>query len=435
MPDRRSRSRERRTRTTQSSAPLRSHPRSDRGRTERERPRRAASREMAPPSRNRGGRTPERARGGRTPERARGGRTPERARGGRTPERTRGGRSPERTRGGRSPERTRGGSREEYKPYTASGETRRRSPEREDRTRFERTARAPERPSTREVSAPKDTTRVFIGNLSSKAGRSDLQRFFEKTALSGTCRLSMKDGYAVAEFSSKKDAEKAVQTNGSTYLGRELHVSYTYEGLWKAHKDEDVEDQVEQLADEENELEEDDRADHGCSELEQEDEEGYDEPDEFENDLPGEGANEEEAHGKHEGVEHRHGRSMSRGRAPRGRGAEQGQGNDGHLKDKVARLEQLLRDRDCEIRRLKTSLARFQDEPDRNEPDRRSRRREITKASSRERPREERVARDAKRSAVRSRSRRREGTRGRTKHSASRGRGVYDRRCVDARAR
>jgi len=75
-------------------------------------------------------------------------------------------------------------------------------------------------------------TQLFIGNLPSDAKCGDMQRFFERMALSDAVRVTIRDGYAVADFASKCDAEIALNANGAEYLGRELHVAPSLEELF-----------------------------------------------------------------------------------------------------------------------------------------------------------------------------------------------------------
>eukprot|EP00397_Hematodinium_sp_SG-2012_P028824 GEMP01030388.1.p1 GENE.GEMP01030388.1~~GEMP01030388.1.p1 ORF type:complete len:502 (+),score=127.78 GEMP01030388.1:168-1673(+) len=313
-----------------------------------------------------------------------------------------------------------------YKPYKAALPA---SAENRTSGEYPKRALAPRsstsgrmRPVVREVSAPQAETRVFVGNLSSQARREDLQRFFEKTALAGVVRLTMKDGYALAEFSSKKDADCAVKMNGAEYLGKELHVSYTYDGLWRktfppkeskdgqeddAHKEKSVEDYGQSERDGSAHDSEHDVEDEGRKpedDIDEDEEEGYDEPEEHENEdvLPGEN-DADGAAVKHERDEAKHDRNLPDDGSSR-RNNDAKSGNDGgatdmtQMMERMSRLENQVLLRDCEIRRLKTSLDRFEGQSPQEKADshRRGSRQEV---SSKPSGRDERTPREGKVSA------------------------------------
>eukprot|EP00397_Hematodinium_sp_SG-2012_P031969 GEMP01033994.1.p1 GENE.GEMP01033994.1~~GEMP01033994.1.p1 ORF type:complete len:459 (+),score=126.80 GEMP01033994.1:168-1544(+) len=310
-----------------------------------------------------------------------------------------------------------------YKPYKAALPA---SAENRTSGEYPKRALAPRsstsgrmRPVVREVSAPQAETRVFVGNLSSQARREDLQRFFEKTALAGVVRLTMKDGYALAEFSSKKDADCAVKMNGAEYLGKELHVSYTYDGLWRktfppkeskdgqeddAHKEKSVEDYGQSERDGSAHDSEHDVEDEGRKpedDIDEDEEEGYDEPEEHENEdvLPGEN-DADGAAVKHERDEAKHDRNLPDDGSSR-RNNDAKSGNDGgatdmtQMMERMSRLENQVLLRDCEIRRLKTSLDRFEGQSPQEKADshRRGSRQEV---SSKPSGRDERTPREGK---------------------------------------
>eukprot|EP00397_Hematodinium_sp_SG-2012_P042998 GEMP01047682.1.p1 GENE.GEMP01047682.1~~GEMP01047682.1.p1 ORF type:complete len:303 (+),score=74.67 GEMP01047682.1:491-1399(+) len=206
------------------------------------------------------------------------------------------------------------------------------------------------------------------------------------------------------------------------YLGKELHVSYTYDGLWRktfppkeskdgqeddAHKEKSVEDYGQSERDGSAHDSEHDVEDEGRKpedDIDEDEEEGYDEPEEHENEdvLPGEN-DADGAAVKHERDEAKHDRNLPDDGSSR-RNNDAKSGNDGgatdmtQMMERMSRLENQVLLRDCEIRRLKTSLDRFEGQSPQEKADshRRGSRQEV---SSKPSGRDERTPREGKVSA------------------------------------